>query len=251
MLCDGATRGGYQTRKCQGNTGSGCTGISQQMCNTQACINCTTTPWSYPSQCSNQCGGGWQSITRQVIQQPDVTHGGTPCPILELDMRCNTQFCQQFLAGRGYLSWGPIWGGDPGQPPVVISYNIYSNPDNVDVFLFTADNNYLLYIQDTYRTPAWNTGYTAYRSMLNTDNCFETVTLQAGTNYYLVVDNTPVGAANGNNGQYDPLTIGYNVTGVDLTQLPPPINTGDAFRTSASVLVVFSAVAAALLALAL
>jgi len=208
--------------------------------------NCTVSDWSYPGGCSRQCGTGTYTMTRTVMQEPGP--GGAACPQLSITVECNTFFCQQNLAGRGYLSWGPIPGGQAGAPATVITWNIYSDPDNVDVFLFDGDDNYLLYIQDTYRTPAWNTGYVAYRSMLNTNNCFDTVSLDPGLNYYLVVDNTPVGAANGNNGQYDPLTIGYNMTGFDLTTLPPPLNTGDAFRVSASLSAVLASVVAALLA---
>jgi len=225
-----------------------CSGINAQPCNTQPCQNCTVSDWSYPGGCSRRCGTGHYTMTRTVLQQPDLNNGGTACPLLTITVECNTFFCQEDLPGRGYLSWGPIPGGQAGAPPTVITYNIYSDPDNVDVFLFEGDDNYLLYIQDTYRTPAWNTGYTAFRSMLNTDNTYDTVSLNPGTNYYLVVDNTPVGAANGNNGQYDDLTIGYNMTGFDLRSLPPPLNTGDAFRVSASLFAVLASVVAAVLA---
>jgi len=237
---------GLTTRNCQGSTS--CSGLNSQSCNTQPCQNCTVSQWSYPSPCSKQCGTGYSTTSRTILQEPNVAGGGTPCPLLQITVACNTRFCQEFLSGRGFLSWGPIFGGVAGAPPVTISWNIYSDNDNVDIFLFPGDDNYLLYIQDTQRTPAWNTGYSAYRSMLNTDNAFETVQLQAGVNYYLVVDNTPVGAANGNNGQYDPLTIGYNMTGFDLTTIPPPLNTGAASHLTASLAVALAAVFAAFFA---
>lgn len=183
-------------------------------------------------------------MTRQVLQFPDTAHGGTPCPILEVDFQCNTHFCQDTINGWGYLSWGPIYGGPAGQA-ITITYNIYSNPDNVDIFLFAGDDNYLLYIQDSQRPKAWNTGYKAVAAMLNTDNAFQTIQLEAGVNYYLVVDNTPVGAANGNNGNYQQETIGYNVTGFDLSTIPPPLNTADAARFAApSILFAFCALLA-------
>jgi len=185
-------------------------------------------------------------MTRTILQQPNIAGGGTPCPILSTSMQCNTHFCQEYLQGLGFLSWGPIYGGSAGGAPVVITWKIYSNNDNVDIFLFTGDDNYLLYIQDSQRTKAWNTGYSAFRSMLNTDNAYDTVTLNPGVNYYLVVDNTPVGAANGNNGQYDPVTVGYNMTGFDLSTIPPPLNTSFGSHTIASLFVTFAAIIIAL-----
>jgi len=243
--CNKQCDAGVSTRSCLGSAPCNNAGSSSVSCNTQACLNCSVSQWSYPSPCSRQCGTGYSTTTRTILQQPNIAGGGTPCPLLQITVSCNTHFCQEYLSGRGFLSWGPIFGGVAGAPPVTISWNIYSNPDNVDIFLFPGDDNYLLYIQDSQRTKAWNTGYTAYRSMLNTDNAYETVQLMAGVNYYLVVDNTPVGAANGNNGQYDPLTIGYNMTGFDLTTIPPPLNTGAAAHLTASLAVALAAVFAA------
>jgi len=278
--CTAACGGGTQTRSCVNST-AGCTGASSESCNTNACgtwgswsecsclkvgasqtrtcngvgcpagatvqacttacVNCTVTGFSYPTQCTKQCGTGFTSQVRTVIT--DQYLNGLPCPILKFTSECNTQFCQVYLNGRGFVAWGPI----PG--PRTITYSFTSNPDNVDVFLFTADINYLLYLADQQRSTPFNSGYEPYRSILNSNNIFQSATLAAGTSYYLVLDATPVGAANGNNGVFDPLTVTYNVTGFDLSTIPPPLNTNSGARASASLFAVFGAVFVALFAI--
>ena len=55
-------------------------------------INCEVSPWSPWGDCSESCGGGRQTKTRSVTQQPQGN--GTPCPTdMEASRECNTQAC--------------------------------------------------------------------------------------------------------------------------------------------------------------
>ena len=77
--------------------GEVCPSLTQEIdCDTGIeCIpdtNCEVSPWSPWGDCSESCGGGTQTKTRSVTQQPQGN--GTACPTdLEESRECNTQAC--------------------------------------------------------------------------------------------------------------------------------------------------------------
>jgi len=185
--------------------------------------NCTTTHWSQWGPCSVQCSVGSQNRTRTETAPGDGTY---PCVLT--DFASCTNVCWMGMSGRGYIAWGP-WTGTAS-----LTYNIAAYQYPVDIFVFT-DQNYALYQQDASLPTPYNSGFLAVRSMLNTQNAQDTVALQSGTNYYLVMDNTPIGAANGNNGagQYSQLTISYFFQGIPQSEMGQPINTNPSSATLA------------------
>lgn len=61
-------------------------------CNTNACVDCKVSDWSAWGVCNRSCGGGTQSRTRTITQQPGP--GGAACPSNLTETRpCNTQIC--------------------------------------------------------------------------------------------------------------------------------------------------------------
>ena len=61
-------------------------------CNTQPCaVNCEMSVWSDYSACSQVCGGGTQTRTRSITQEPQ--NGGTACGSTMESQSCNTQSC--------------------------------------------------------------------------------------------------------------------------------------------------------------
>jgi hypothetical protein len=170
------------------NTGGG---FGQNYCNTAPCVNCTVSQLTWYSPCTKPCGTGITWRARYVIQEPDLLHGGTPCPALNITYPCNTQFCLETIAGYGYFFWGPFKG--PG--PMV--YNIIAWDETLDIFVFDQPN-FFQYQYDAARTTPYQTGYTPVRSMLNVDNAYDVVPLDNGiSDYYFVIDNTLIGGATG------------------------------------------------------
>jgi len=51
--------------------------------------DCEVSPWS-PDECTKSCGEGVQILTRKVVVHPN---GGTACPPLKMERKCNTQKC--------------------------------------------------------------------------------------------------------------------------------------------------------------
>jgi hypothetical protein len=94
-------------------------------------------------------------------------------------------------------------------------------------------NAYAFYVEDQYRDKPFNTGYAPLRSMLQTDNADDTVTLGSGQNYYLVVDHTPVGAANGNDGQFNRVDFTWYFEGIGDAELGQSINTNPVINSAA------------------
>jgi len=63
-----------------------------QQCNTQPCpVNCEVGNWSDWDNCSEDCDGGIQKRTREIVK--DVAYGGETCPPLSETQICNTQPC--------------------------------------------------------------------------------------------------------------------------------------------------------------
>jgi hypothetical protein len=68
-------------------------------------VNCQTSEWGMFTQCSKQCGGGTHKRTRVVVTSPE--YGGTPCPELDDEQKCNTHRCEPVdcvLSGWGVYS---------------------------------------------------------------------------------------------------------------------------------------------------
>jgi len=64
----------------------------QQSCNTNECpIHCVVGDWAEFSACSQPCGGGTRTRTREVAVAPQ--HGGTGCAALDQTQACNTAPC--------------------------------------------------------------------------------------------------------------------------------------------------------------
>ncbi len=61
----------------------------------------------------------------------------------------------------------------------------------------------------------------------------QTVTLGSGQNYYLVVDHTPVGAANGNDGQFNRVDFTWYFEGIGDAELGQSINTNPVINSAA------------------
>jgi len=186
-ICDG----GISTRVCTTGITANCPGVSAQICGTNACVNCTVTPYfAYGSQCSKTCGGGsyWQA--RQITQEPGI--GGSACPQLNFTYPCNTYMCYETLYGMGFYFWGPFQGPGP------LSYTVQNDNTAVDAYLFTQDN-FIQYQYDVQRPKPFQTNYIAVVSTLdiNTVKSEGPITLDPNTNYYLVVDHTLIGAAQG------------------------------------------------------
>jgi hypothetical protein len=60
--------------------------------------------------------------------------------------------------------------------------------------------------------------------MLETDNTEDTVALAADRRYYLVVDHTPVGSANGNDGNFNQISFSWYFTGIEDAEIGDGIN---------------------------
>lgn len=211
-----------ETRECNNpapaHGGDFCTGANARLCQDKAyCNNCTLTQWSRFTPCDKTCGGGLRKRSRRVLTPAGP---GGVCFPLEETQACNTQFCRASMGRRGYYVWGPI----EVTTPTPIRYRFGSNRD-VDVFLFDAEN-YQQYLDDVAREPPFNYGYSAVRASLDDNIYEERVTLQPGRRYYLVVDHTEVGVANGQNGNLEVrVDFSYSIEGIDLDSLPEPLNT--------------------------
>jgi hypothetical protein len=97
--CSATCGGGTQPRSRQvvtepQNGGAACPALTdQRACNDQPCmpIDCVVTAWGPWGECSQTCGGGTQSRSRQIVTQPQ--DGGAACPTLSDTQSCNTQPC--------------------------------------------------------------------------------------------------------------------------------------------------------------
>ena len=105
--CSRTCGGGMQTRtrtvtRQPTNGGMPCPTLTEtRACNTDPCpmpVDCQVSAWSDWSACSKTCGGGTQTRTRTVIQQPQ--NGGTACPALTETQACNTTPCPECENGQ-------------------------------------------------------------------------------------------------------------------------------------------------------
>jgi len=225
-VCDLGTMDRTCTNPPPSGGGADCVGINHDVCSPTPCVNCTvggmySGGWS--GGCSRTCGGGTYWVARAVYQYPGP--GGTPCPQLNFTYACSTQMCYEVIGagtstttgmgGYGFWFWGPFKGPGP------LSYTITRGSYAVDVFLFTQDN-FVQYQYDVQRPKPYQTNYAPLRADLNVDTVKDEpdITLDANTYYYLVVDNSAIGAATGTtdgNGNtiYPANTFYYAISGVD------------------------------------
>jgi len=166
-----------------------CTVVSGDI---EDCRNCTVSYLGGYSACTKMCGTGTTYRTRYITQYP--TPGGTPCPQLNFTYDCNTEMCMETLAGQGFYFWGPFKGPGP------LSYVVRRIDEAVDAFLFDQDN-FVQYQYDTNRLKPFQTNYSPIKATLDIETVKSEgpLPLDANTNYYLVVDHTLIGAAQGTN----------------------------------------------------
>jgi hypothetical protein len=247
-LCDGGItwRNCLQAGQCtvDGQANDHETGV----CNTEPCKNCTVSALSWYTPCTQLCNGGTQWRARTIIQQPDLQHGGAPCPQLNFTYTCNTQFCMETMPQYGYFFWGPFSGPGP------ITFNIIAIDETLDVYIFDQAD-FLQYQFDVQRTKPFQTGYGPVFSKLNVANTNGVVQLQ-NTQYYFVVDNTLTGGATGtanNNGQitFPSDRFYYKIEGVAITgngQFVSPVMYSAASATATPAVAVLALAAAAIYA---
>jgi hypothetical protein len=59
--------------------------------------------WQQTSECSATCGGGYYSMERSILIQPQ--NGGKECPSLSSQIECNTQSCPPICAVDDWTEW--------------------------------------------------------------------------------------------------------------------------------------------------
>lgn len=100
---DGRRAGAEQCDDGNSDNGDGCSAACQVE-NNYSCspvddgadtcvlkVNCQTSEWGEFTACSKPCAGGIQKRTRVIVTSP--ANGGTLCPVLDDERRCNTQGC--------------------------------------------------------------------------------------------------------------------------------------------------------------
>jgi len=88
------------------NGGASCPAIvaDSASCNEGPCpVHCNFTEWSAPSDCTEVCGGGTETITRSITQQS--SHQGTVCPELSQTSVCNTHNCTVDCEPGAWQPW--------------------------------------------------------------------------------------------------------------------------------------------------
>jgi plastocyanin len=85
------------------NGGASCPSPQSQSCNTQGCpVDCQGS-WGEWSACSTNCGGGSQSRSYDVANQP--ANGGAACPSSPETQSCNMEDCSSDCEGT-WSAWG-------------------------------------------------------------------------------------------------------------------------------------------------
>jgi len=124
--------------------------------------------------------------------------------------------CYETIIGYGFYFWGPFKGPGP------VTYTVSRIDTEIDVYLFDQEN-FVQYQYDVVRPKPYQTSYAPIRSSLNLETVKTEgpITLDASTDYYLVIDHTKIGAAAGstdNNGNQVFLDnrFYYSIQGVDI-----------------------------------
>jgi len=100
--------------------------------------------------------------------------------------------CYETIIGYGFYFWGPFRGPGP------ITYTVSRIDTELDVYLFDQEN-FVQYQYDVARPKPYQTSYAPIRSSLDLETVKTEgpITLDARTDYYLVIDHTKIGAAAG------------------------------------------------------
>lgn len=107
--CSKECGGGIQYRHPEVNQeaaygGAACPKTEEKMCNDQGCaMDCQVSGWGSWSQCSEQCGEGYQSHNREIERA--AAYGGQSCPEVTEQRDCNDAPCASDCA----FEWG-AWG---------------------------------------------------------------------------------------------------------------------------------------------
>lgn len=64
--------------------------------------DCVVTPWASKGPCSKECGGGTQTLERNIVAVPE---GGAACPDLTRTVKCNKQSCPVDCVMSKWYEW--------------------------------------------------------------------------------------------------------------------------------------------------
>merc|ERR1719409_1771831 len=71
----------------------------------QCPLDCEVDIWGTWGKCTKACGGGSQSRTRAITQEP--TEGGRPCEETQQGRQCNTHSCDVDCVLHDWTAWAP------------------------------------------------------------------------------------------------------------------------------------------------
>jgi hypothetical protein len=74
-------------------------------------VDCEVEEWM-PSECSASCGGGQQTLTREIKTSP--MNGGVPCPLLKAVQECNMHKCPVDCVESPWTAWSSCSAGCDG-----------------------------------------------------------------------------------------------------------------------------------------
>jgi hypothetical protein len=181
--CSASCGGGSQTRtrpitQQPTNGGASCPTLTEtQSCNTQACAkSCQVGNWSGWSQCSASCGGGSQTRTRPITQQP--ANGGASCPTLTETQSCNTQACPKPCQVGNWSGWSQCSGSCGGDGWQNRTRPITQQPANGG-----ASCPALVESQKC-KTPACNAPYGSVGSRITSERCIQNACIVSPNGYY-------------------------------------------------------------------
>merc|ERR1740138_470574 len=109
--CSKTCGSGWTTRKRKikqypQNGGGMCPRLDEsRQCNEGECpVHCDVSKWNEWSECSKTCGGGVMSRSRSVLAK--AANGGYKCPLLKLEIKCNTHACPDDCELSVWGEWG-------------------------------------------------------------------------------------------------------------------------------------------------
>jgi len=201
--------------------------------------NCSVSAWSSDTGCSFGCGDATTTRSRTIMTYGE--QGGVPCPALSWTNPCTPQQgqqdCHSDMYSAGYYHWGPFCAGATDR---TISYWFNTQGNEIDFYLFDQ-SNFNRYTWDAALTTPQNAYYYPVFAYLKTDYESSSFIVPAGKCYKVVIDNTNVGPAKGNNGQFNEFTFYYQFRGVttldgfsDYSMLEGYYQPASAFRASIS-----------------